>query len=88
MAIFLGNKEVVEIGNISEIYLGSTLVFPVNVSEDPNDVYLKYYIYTTSRANKTVTITGIYYDLWFEDFGNYDVIIPNTLKGMKVLLEA
>lgn len=87
MAIFLGSKEVLEIGNVSEIYLGSVLVFPVG-EKDPNDIYLKYFIYTVDRSNKTIIITGIHYDLWYEDFGNYDIIIPNTLKWMKVLLQA
>lgn len=86
MAIFLGSKEVIEIGNVSEIYLGAVLVYPVN--KDPNDIYLKYFVYTVDNVNETVTITSIYYDLWYEDFGNYDIIIPNTLKGMKVLLQA
>lgn len=86
MAIYLGSKEVLEIGNVSEIYLGSMLVFTVN--KDPNDIYLKYFVYTIDKTNKTVTITDIYYDLWYEDFGNYNIIIPNTLNGMNVLLQA
>ena len=81
MAIFFGNNRITTVSGISRIYFGSTLVFSSKMTDDD---YLKYYIYTESDT--AITITGIYYDKWYQRFNNYDIEIPDNLHGKTVLL--
>lgn len=83
MAIFLGNQRITGIKGISRVFLGSTLVFSAEMTDDD---YLSYFIYTENTTN--ITITGIYYDKWYSRFGNYDIYIPETLHEKPVLLQA
>lgn len=81
MAIFLGEKRIKQIYGVSRVYLGSTLVFSNDFS---NDDYLKFFIY--EETEDSIIITGVYYDKWYKYFRNYDIIIPDIMKEKQVIL--
>lgn len=83
MAIFLGEKRIKQIYGVSRVYLGSTLVFSNDFS---NDDYLKFFIY--EETEDSIIITGVYYDKWYKYFRNYDIIIPDIMKEKQVILQA
>lgn len=79
MAIYLGSKQLTSInlgsGVVSQIYLGSDIIYSASMLEDE---MLKYFKYEVNNSKKTVTISEVYFDLWHEDFGNYDINIPDA----------
>lgn len=83
MAIFLGEQRIKQIYGVSRVYLGSTLVFSNDFS---NDDYLKFFIY--EETEDSIIITGVYYDKWYKYFRNYDIVIPDIMKEKQVILQA
>lgn len=48
--------------------------------------YSKYFYYTINATTNTADVTGIKYLAWYEDFGNYDIIIPSKIEGFTTRL--
>lgn len=43
--------------------------------------YSKYFYYTINTTDNTADVTGVKYPVWYQDFGNYDIIIPSKIEG-------
>lgn len=48
--------------------------------------YSKYFIYNLNITENTANVTGIKYTVWYQDFGNYDIIIPSKIEGFTTRL--
>ena len=48
--------------------------------------YSKYFNYTINATTNTADVTGIKYTVWYQDFGNYDIIIPSKIEGFTTRL--
>lgn len=55
---------------------------------DKTDTNLQYVLYTGNEEDKTVETTGINYDKWYENNGDYNVVIPATLGGHPTVIDS
>lgn len=62
-------------------------VGPGTMEAELDDI-LRYFDVHIDAASKIVTITAIHYDLLYEDYGSYDVTIPDTINGLSVVLSS
>ena len=48
-----------------------------------------YFVYTAETVNnvKYALITEVNYSKWNADFGNYNIVIPDKIKGMPTMLK-
>ena len=81
MAIYLGAQQLTSINFgtdvISQIYLGNDLIYSNGVVPEDTAI-IKYFYYTLDENEKTITIRNVYFSSWYNDFGNYDIAIPNV----------
>ena len=49
---------------------------------------LRYFQCRIDPTDKTITLYKIHYDLLYADTGSYDVDIPDTLVGLRVIIAA
>jgi hypothetical protein len=72
---------------INKIYLGdennkAKLVYQRYIID-----YNRYFKYTIDTANEICIITAVIWDNWYNDYKNYDIIIPNKIEGYLVVIE-
>ena len=48
--------------------------------------YSKYFDYSINTATNTADVTGVKYTVWYQDFGNYNIIIPSKIEGFTTRL--
>ena len=55
---------------------------------DTSDENLKYFAYSIDKATRSVVIKGILYSEIYKETGSYDVVVPDTLGGYAVVIDA
>ena len=48
--------------------------------------YSKYFYYSINTTTNTADVTSIKYTVWYQDFGNYNIIIPSKIEGFTTRL--
>ena len=52
-----------------------------------DDENLKYFIYTINHTKRTITLHSLLYDELYAETGSYDVVIPDEIAGLKVIIK-
>lgn len=52
-----------------------------------DDENLKYFIYTINPTKRTITLHSLLYDELYAETGSYDVVIPDEIAGLKVIIK-
>lgn len=73
----------VEIAGIKGIYTGGA---GGSSGSDLSDVYLKYFTYFIDYENNQIILMTVRYDAIYEDTGSYDVVVPDTIAGLNVVI--